>query len=1052
MNLPRTRRVVGSLAGSLVGSLVAGLMFVPAVVLTSLTVQPAAAATNDQAISGTPSSMWQTNNNVEAIEVSGGVVYAGGTFTSVRPPGAAAGTNEVPRTYLAAFNASTGALVTGFNVRLDGRVEDISIAPGGRRMYVVGRFTSVNGVARNRVAAINIPSGTLDTSFIANANTGVVAVDSTASSVYVTGDFSTIRGTAKARFAALDPTTGALQPGFVADLDSRGYTVDVTPDGSRVLVGGNFTTVNGTVTGGMASVHPTTGALQRWDANITQPINTNCAAKVTDIISLGENAYVTAEGDPPGCYEGTYSARISDGRLNWNSTCLGASLGLAILHGVLYKASHQHDCAFNPGDARGGYVGGTSRDSFIWWRLVGQNLADGSFVHWSPNTNASTGSNPVGPHVIATDGRQLFVGGDFTRVDNTQQQGIARFEPGNGAAPNRPDAPTVQATRVGGLTVQWPATYDRDSGTLTYRLYRGSTLIHQAVAESYPWSRPMMRFDDTGLTPGVSYRYRLQVSDGARTSSSSSFTSGTVRSTAPPAYADLVRRLGANLYWRVGDSGATLADSSAAGGAPGEKVGGVTTAPGAVAGDGAVVLDGVTGHLTSRDPQNLTPTFTQSAWFRTTSQTGGSLLAVTDAKTGVGRLSDRAVTMDNNGNVVFSVHQPPRTGSPDPLGPRLNNVRQEGLTFNDGSWHQVVATWSGTTAALYVDGRLLGTYEGLAGGLTSGYQRVGYTDLRNEQAVFGRNFYNQKWPLTEHFRGSIDEVATFPTALTADQVADLWAAGVGGGAAVQPQPVPPTASFTQTASGLTVDFDGRASSDTDGRVESWAWDFGHDGATGTGATVTHIFPAAGTYPVTLRVTDDDGLSAQRTAQITVTAPSGQPSTSTVVARESTWRWRYAAGAPSAGWNAVGFDASSWAQGPAVLGFGSTVPLATDVDTFATVEERPIAAYFSRTFQVANASAVTDLVLETVADDGVAVYVNGTEVGRSNLPPGDLTSRTYASTAQNTTTARAAPVRIVVPARLLRSGTNVIAAETHLKYRGTRDMSFDLEARLTTVAP
>ena len=62
-------------------------------------------------LSGKPSPIWQTNDIVWTLATSNGVVYAGGQFTSVRPPGSAAGTGEVARGRLAAFNASTGELL-----------------------------------------------------------------------------------------------------------------------------------------------------------------------------------------------------------------------------------------------------------------------------------------------------------------------------------------------------------------------------------------------------------------------------------------------------------------------------------------------------------------------------------------------------------------------------------------------------------------------------------------------------------------------------------------------------------------------------------------------------------------------------------------------------------------------------------------------------------------------------------------------------------------------------------------------------------------------------
>ena len=54
-------------------------------------------------------------------------------------------------------------------------------------------------------------------------------------------------------------------------------------------------------------------------------------------------------------------------------------------------------------------------------------------------------------------------------------------------------------------------------------------------------------------------------------------------------------------------------------------------------------------------------------------------------------------------------------------------------------------------------------------------------------------------------------------------------------------------------------FRGAGSSDPDGTIVSWVWDFG-DGTFGSGETVTNSYGANGTYTVTLTVTDDGGLS------------------------------------------------------------------------------------------------------------------------------------------------------------------------------------------------
>ena len=100
---------------------------------------------------------------------------------------------------------------------------------------------------------------------------------------------------------------------------------------------------------------------------------------------------------------------------------------------------------------------------------------------------------------------------------------------------------------------------------------------------------------------------------------------------------------------------------------------------------------------------------------------------------------------------------------------------------------------------------------------------------------------------------------------------DLLAVPVGSAPPPPPVNQPPTAAFTATVDGLGVSVDSAGSADADGTIVTRAWTFG-DGSTATGPTAAHDYAAAGTYPVTLTVTDDDGATAQLTRQVTVTAP------------------------------------------------------------------------------------------------------------------------------------------------------------------------------------
>ncbi|MBA3780859.1 MAG: hypothetical protein H0X12_03280, partial [Nocardioides sp.] len=65
------------------------------------------------------------------------------------------------------------------------------------------------------------------------------------------------------------------------------------------------------------------------------------------------------------------------------------------------------------------------------------------------------------------------------------------------------------------VRVSWQSAYDMDNETLTYEVFRSGTTapVYTTRSKSNFWKYPMMDFRDSGLNPGVSYRYTVRITD-----------------------------------------------------------------------------------------------------------------------------------------------------------------------------------------------------------------------------------------------------------------------------------------------------------------------------------------------------------------------------------------------------------------------------------------------------------------------------------------------------------------------------------------------------------
>jgi hypothetical protein len=163
--------------------------------------------------------------------------------------------------------------------------------------------------------------------------------------------------------------------------------------------------------------------------------------------------------------------------------------------------------------------------------------------------------------------------------------------------------------------------------------------------------------------------------------------------------------------------------------------------------------------------------------------------------------------------------------------------------------------------------------------------------------------------------------------------------------------------------------------------------------------------------------------------------------------DGTWSYLDTGVTPPADWATAGFDDGSWSTGQAQFGYG-------DGDEATVVEQGPvpnrhITTWFRTSFSVADPADIDHLDLALIRDDGAIVYLNGTELVRTNMPAGPVTAATRA-TDYAWGPGETEPQLYSVPADALVAGRNTIAVEIHSASPGSRDLSFALE--VTGVAP
>ncbi|WP_157551189.1 PKD domain-containing protein [Nocardioides jensenii] len=1043
---------------------------------------------------------------VQAMTQSGNNMYVGGNFAYVQRD--AAGTGRVNQPFLAAFDIDTGEWISGFRPTLNEQVRSLTTLPDGT-VVAGGDFSQANGQPATAIVALNPTTGATRSTWnvrIENRTTAgtlmVRTLDVSGAFVYIGGSMTHFSGGSTPNTARymrnlgrVSVANGTPSSDWNPDLNGTVVSIDGSDDTNRTYAAGYFDSSQGNPSNSAAAIQTASGAslaTPTW-----APVWSSTRQDYQQgVMEVGDRVWIGGSEHNFFSYDTSTFQRLS-GEIANNKG--GDVQAVAASAGVVYQGNHASDMTYSNAFFWPTMNSDWTEANTVKWAAAFDASTGARIPDFVPTMSLRLGSGiwAIEPDTNGT----IWMGGDITNVQTNQggrfSGGFARFPMQDSTAPGTPASFRMTSETATTATLEWGNVTDA-SGGIHYQVLRDDRTVAATTGNTrvltvpksetgryfiravdgegnvgassnvlvlgsgevpptaaFTWSADREKLSVDGSTSssatgnivgwswnfgdgstangatathsyatGGDYLVTLTVTDDDGNASSSG-QSVTVGNPPNPSPTDLY---GAEVfdqvpwaYYRLNEAGGTTAADAGPDGRNGTYSGSISyRQPGALVNtdDPGIATNGFNGFVASPRVSTAPTEFTIGVWFRTTSLLGGRLIGYGNSNSGDSTQYDRHLYITNNGQIVFGAYNGAE-----------NRVTSPG-TYRDGSWHYATASLSPTVGMrLYMDGQLVDSNPNTTAENFLGYWRVGGDSLWSGAS-------------SRYLAGNIDEGVVYLKTLTAAQVAEQWR--LGATSVTPPANTAPTAHLSASMNQLAGSFDASASTDAEGPLNSFSWDFG-DGGTGTGQTPTHTYAAAGDYDVTVTVTDAGGLTDTATETVTAVAP---PVTEVVVANGANWRYRYETAAPPTTWKDVDFDATSWDQGDAVLGFGATA-VATDIDDFATPQDRARAAYFRRAFQVSDASRVTQLALRSVADDGVVIYVNGVEVTRSNMPTGTITHTTYAPSAQRTAVANASPVLVDVPLGLLRNGTNVIAAETHLNYRNTTDFTFDLRATMTS---
>jgi hypothetical protein len=367
-----------------------------------LVASPASAlAVPASAPSSVPLATWQAQGRVSALAISNGVVYLGGSFTSLFSHGTR---KTITRNHLAAINEKTG-VPTAWNPNVNGAVHALKVI--GKRVYVGGSFTRVGGRSVRNLAAVG-RGGRVIAGFRASVNGEVDAMAASATELYVGGTFSRVDGIARGNLGAVSLGGGGLERRWQARANGSVHVLLGDTAAGRVFVGGHFSTVDGAQRPWLASVGAKRGSVYRW-----------ASAPLGQVWSLALSPqgplYVAVGGHQGGQLD---SYHPLTGGLRWHRFADGDVQAVSIAGSTILAGGHfLNVCTTNQGGGSPWVCTVPLRRNRFF--ATDQN---GAIQSWNPDGNAL-----FGDWALRNDATHIIAGGDFTIIDGQHQAHYAEF-------------------------------------------------------------------------------------------------------------------------------------------------------------------------------------------------------------------------------------------------------------------------------------------------------------------------------------------------------------------------------------------------------------------------------------------------------------------------------------------------------------------------------------------------------------------------------------------------------------------------------------------------